>query len=386
MIRSIHFFRFFFAALLLLTPCSVEAQKFKASYLQHAYEKLELGADSINSQLITIRTDRAGVIEHIGFPLFSQKMRTLLPSPIYDYLEYAVLDHKYRLSENILQQQKIKFRNGTWEDLYHITSANDCTIDKVDNKWYIVTWNRPSAEPLAVAVPIDYELLANSTRKEMERNFVRNLKQFKPSKNASPVIEADELESLHRDGLLVKKGESFLIPEINSDTYYKLVTYQESGRVVISKFDKEEDITFEEDVPALLIDTNYPKETWANILLSPNHANISVDLSLEMLFVGYDKETVKTSLLQWLGYCKQAGYTPHYCYEGTAGNEGAAILIMLNQNEGHAHLVYLHADISRLEEKSQTFRGKTYLYIPTSNIQELFAKVAAGKSSPKTYE
>ncbi len=183
MICYTFFFKFLLATLLLLTPYSVEAQKFKASHLQCAYERLELETNSSNRHQISIRTDKDGVIEHIGIPMFNLKMRTLLPSPIYDYLEYAVLDHKYRLSENTLQQQKIKFRNGTWEDLYHITPANDCTIDKVDNKWYIVTWNRPSAEPLAVAVPIDYELLANSTRKEMEQSFVRNLKQFQPSKN-----------------------------------------------------------------------------------------------------------------------------------------------------------------------------------------------------------
>ena len=39
---------------------------------------------------------------------------------------------------------------------------------------YIVT--RQGKAPLTVAVPIEYELLANSSRKEMERNFCRDLK------------------------------------------------------------------------------------------------------------------------------------------------------------------------------------------------------------------
>ena len=59
---------------------------------------------------------------------------------------------------------------------------------------------------------------------------------------------------------------------------------------------------------------------------------------------------------------------------------------MYNRNEGYAHLAYLQTSVNHLANKSQTYSGKVYLYIPISNISELFAKNAAGKSSLKIYE
>lgn len=375
------------AGILFLIPGTTEAQTFKASHLQQAYEKLQIGKDPSTIEGLSIRTDETGTIEHLGIPLFNQQMRTLLPSPIYDYLEYALLDHKYHISDNKLQEQKIKFRNGSWNDLENIKPEYDCTIDNRDDKWYIVTWNRPTAEPLSVAVPIDYELLANSTRKEMERNFARNLKRHKPKAAKPLIIESDELESLHRDGLLVKKGEFFLLPEINTDTYYKFVVVQESGKTIVRETQGlVEDITFEEEMPALLINAQYPRETLANILLTPHHADINANLMLQLLYAGYHKETVDVSLHQWMSYCQSVGCTPYYIYEGTTDNQGAAILIMYNRNEGYAHLAYLHADIGQIENKSQSYTGKVYMYIPTSNIKELFAKRPTGKSTPKIYK
>ena len=372
---------------LLMTPCFLKAQTFKADHLQRAYEKLKLGSNPLIKQGLSIRTDEEGRIEHLGISLFNEEMRTLLPSPIYDYLEYALLNHQYQVSENTLQEQKIRFRNGSWDDLARISPKNDCVIENRDDKWYIVTWERPSNEPLSVLIPIDYELLANSSRKEMELNFARDLKRFKPAQPKPYIVEADELQSLHRDGLLVMKGQSFLIPEINSDTYFKLEIVKEEGKTMINdNKNKVVDVTFEEELPFLLQSCKYPRETLANILLTPHHADTNVSLSLELLYAGYHKESVSVCLTQWMGYCQSQGCLPYYIYERTNDNEGSAILLMHNRSEGYAHLAYLHCDISQLEAKKQNYTGKVYMYIPTSNIKELFAKVASGKSTPKIYE
>ena len=213
--------RIIFLGVFFLFSLALQAQTFKASHLQRAYEKLHLNTSSTNRSDLTIRTSDDGTIEHIGIPLFNDEMRKLLPSPIYDYLEFALLDHKYHITENTLQQQKIRFFNGSWTDLEMIKPSYNCTIDNRDDKWYVIKWSYNSKEILSVAVPIDYELLANSSRREMEQNFCQGLKQYKPGKPQPLIVESDELESLHRDGLLIKKGDSFLMPEINNDIYFR---------------------------------------------------------------------------------------------------------------------------------------------------------------------
>ncbi len=311
--------------ILLFSPFVVGAQTFKASHLQRAYEKLHLNSTSANRSNLTMRTSEDGTIEHIGIPLFSTKMRTLLPSPIYDYLEFALLDYKYHINENTLQQQKIRFRNGSWTDLESITPSDDCIIDNRDDKWYIVRWNRQGKAPLIVVVPIEYELLANSCRKEMERNFCRDLQHYQPTNE-------------------VKKK------------------YAQS------------------------INSTNPEKALSTILMTQGSGGVTVNLSLELLFAGYTKERVNVSLSQWMGYCRSVGCTPYYFYEGTTGDKTAAFLLMHNRSEGYAHLLSLRAATSQLSSPHQNYSGKVYMYIPTTNLADLFAKATGRKSTPKHYE
>ena len=71
--------------------------------------------------------------------------------------------------------------------------------------------------------------------------------------------------------------------------------------------------------------------------------------------------------------------------EGAKGDEASAMLLMYNRSEGYVHLLHLHAPVSLLEAKEQTYQGRVYMFIPTSNVADLFAK-ATGPSTPKTYE
>ena len=311
------------AGILLFSTFAAGAQTFKASYLRRAYEKLHLNTSSANRSDLTIRTSDDGTIEHIGIPLFSDEMRRLLPSPIYDYLEFALLDHKYHINENTLQQQKIRFHNGSWADLETIRPSDNCTIDNRDDKWYIVKWTKDNLDQLMVAVPIDYELLANSTRKEMEQNFSRHLKQYHPKRDRS-------------------------------------------------------------ECSASRLNGSVPQETLSNILMTSN-VPVQATLSLELLYAGFRKETMTISLSQWMGFCRSEGCTPYYIYEGAKGDQASAMLLMYNRSEGYAHLLHLHAAISQLEATEQTYQGKVYMFIPTNNVADLFAK-ATGPSTPKTYE
>ena len=314
--------RYIWAAVLLLFTVTLSAQSFKASHLQKAYEALKFSEQS--SKDLVIRKSADGTIEHIGIPLFRTEMRTLLPSPIYDYLEYALLDHKYQINENTLQQQKIRFFKGSWDDMEKIVPSDDCTIDNKDDKWYIVRWRRNAQEILSVAVPVDYELLANSTRREMEQDFSRNLKCYKP-------VGSPEASAAHR------------------------------------------------------LNASNPQETLSDIIMTPDHASVKANLSIKLLYTGFHKETIDVTLPQWMEFCDSEGCTPYYIYEGAVGNQASAMLLMHNRSEGYAHLLHFHAAISQLEAPTQTYQGKLYMYIPTNNITDLFAE-ATGKSTPKKFE
>ena len=95
-----------------------------------------------------------GEIEHIGIPLFNEIMRLLQPSPVYDFLEYAVLNWKYKINPNQLYLSKVIFKKGGWESLLQgQLKESECFIENRNDKLYIVTWRRNEKEIAVVGIP-----------------------------------------------------------------------------------------------------------------------------------------------------------------------------------------------------------------------------------------
>ena len=109
---------------------SLSAQNYKFDRLKSAASVLGLcvNADSLlpgkviniaakDGQLVHLRVNAMGEIEHIGIPLFHGYMRILQPSPVYDFLEYAVLNKRYKVNPNQLYLSKVIFKTESWHIL-----------------------------------------------------------------------------------------------------------------------------------------------------------------------------------------------------------------------------------------------------------------------------
>ena len=80
---------------------SLAAQNYKSDRLKRAADVvgLQISADSLlpdtmmmkkarDGRNVYLRTDPMGNVEQIGVPLFSEVMRILQPSPVYDFLDF----------------------------------------------------------------------------------------------------------------------------------------------------------------------------------------------------------------------------------------------------------------------------------------------------------
>ena len=165
-----------------------------------------------DGQLVCIRTNQSKVIEHVGIPLFNVEIRTLQPSPVYDFIEYAVLIWKYKLSDNLLYLSKVIFKKGDWNSLA-TRGLEDCesSITNKDDKLYIVTWRQNQEDIAVVGVPIEYELLANDNRRNIEKDFIKNLLEHRIDSAASPQssVTENELKIYSTGGLFVKEGDFY---------------------------------------------------------------------------------------------------------------------------------------------------------------------------------
>ncbi len=360
-----------YRSLLLLIWCiSVEntmAQQHDANVLKAA-KVLRLNLDSITKnvepgsaiiekkgQKLTIRIDRNGKIQHIGLPLFNQQIRVLQPSPIYDYLEYAVLDQKYHISENNLQLQQLKFRKGEWKELQNITDTLRCTINNVEDKFYEVTWSDNEKEIVSVSFPINYELLANSKRKDILEKFVNSLQQYEASSRYSRKMDSTKLKPFEKKGIYVQVGDSYTIPSINTNTYFR-------------KSQSTNDSCGYE----WLLDKNFPCETLANRLLSPGSFPDNPAMMVTCFLYNHRKVTIPTTLANWMGLCSEGGCTPYYGFEKNNQGKLTATLIMRNRDSGYDHILTITCQQEQLEGNALQLEAKAYLYTPSSNVSDLF--------------
>jgi hypothetical protein len=144
---------------------------------------------NINNQPIVVRTTSKGEVEHIGIPLFNSGIQRLMPSPVYDALEQMLLDHVYHVSDNTLPREHLTFERGSWSEMLKVTPVDECHIDNQDDKYYLVRWVRDGEPWISLRCPVNYELLAGSTRREMEQIFLRDLKTYTATPEAEKQID-----------------------------------------------------------------------------------------------------------------------------------------------------------------------------------------------------
>ena len=116
--------------------------------------------------------DGNAMVDHLGIVLFSETMKKENPSPIYDFLERAYLDHIYKVSDNNLYLNNIQFQVGSWDSFKKINASVPCSVNNGMDKFYTVKWQQNGKTLLSLAFPANYEYFANDSRRNLEQQFL----------------------------------------------------------------------------------------------------------------------------------------------------------------------------------------------------------------------
>lgn len=377
-----------------IVSLTLSAQNYKADRLRMAVKKmgLQITPDSLmpdttfslsakDGRVLCMRTDPMGDIEHVGIPLFNDVMRFLQPSPVYDFLEYAVLNWKYKINPNQLYLSKVIFKKGSWESLLsNQLNECDCMIENREDKLYIVTWKLEDKEIVSLGIPIDYELLNNDTRRNMERAFVRDLEASNPSivRPNPALVNEDSLSIYGTEGLFVIPGKSYIIDLLNQNVYYKLTTVYETTDTVINK--QPVTMTIDAVLPMVVRDPEFPAETFANLMMCDDNSVPDVTIDLNFHLSNYHRERVSMPLSQLKAFCHQQGCNLYFACDGIQNEKVRGVMFACNLPKGYNHLFSLRAPTEQLTSSSPTIQADVYLYIPPISKEKLFGTAPQKKS------
>ena len=376
---------------------SLSAQSYKADRLRAAVEAvgLQIVPDSLmpdttfvlvakDGRQVCLRTDPMGEVEHVGVPLFSDMMRLLQPSPVYDFLEYAALNWKYKVNPNQLYLSKVIFRIGSWGTLLkEKLSECDCYIENREDKLYVVSWKRGNKDIAVIGIPIEYELLNNDTRRNMERAFVKDLDSSKPlaTMPASTVVSEDDLSIYGTEGLFVLPGKSYIIDLLNQNVYYKLTTVYETADTVINS--KPVTMSMEAVQPVVVIDPEFPAETFANLMMCDDGSVPDATMELDFHLSNYHRQKVSMPVSQLKSFCRQQGCQLYFACDGVQKEYIRGVMFACNLPKGYNHLFSLRIPTEQLVSTTPTVQADVYLYIPPINKEKLFGTAPAKKSGVK---
>lgn len=333
--------------------------KFQAKYLESTAKSLSLSnLDSLkvgsniidrNGEKIVVVMNDYNMITHIGHQLFSPLLRTEHPSPVYNYMEFAMLDHKYHFNENPFVYKDMKFIKGSWKDMESINDSTAFSIEVLQNKLYVIGWFVDNVKIVELMIPINYERLSMVNRRELEQNIIRDIRAYKSQKTNVPRFDKKTLTQLEPE-VWVKEGEEYLAPEINNNMY----------------FSSEDSIIF-----SVLFDATKPVETISNLCTIGDVMREDCTIDIKFIKYDYTQESVSVKMKDFLSYMKHEGCIPYWGLENYEENKIEGSLFLYNKDKGFDHILKIDVNTRDIGSDNAKITATAYLLSPTTNVKDL---------------
>ena len=299
-----------------------------------------------------IRRNQYGEIEHIGLLLFSNEWRELRPSPVYDFLERALLERNLpNLDDQLrfhLLSEKVTFVKGHAQTVFKFKGDEAFSEECMELKVYSVSWSTPDGrELLKIDFNMDIELLSGCNSTELEAFFIKQLERYQDDGCSTIVlgnIRTDRNE-------YVEKRETFLIKEMKADLYF-------------SRDQQGWQLTMSDSSPAKAL---------SNLMLT-GRLFASPTLLLTIDKYGYTSEQMQVAYAKFVNVCIEDGCTPYFAIKGRNGREDyTGTLLLVNRTKGYVHMLIASVPALVLKRKGEgTIQGRLYLYIPMHNVSNQY--------------
>ena len=375
----------FFAVVLLTTTVTAFAQDapvFTSLKLERIYALLPrqcLTASSkgmICNELssdkpLYIKRNERNEITRIGIRLFPEQYAEVFSPEALHFLECTALEMllspKSPRTTSKLKEYKMNwlynnapFGEGLFQtfdvSLRAITDSSDFQLLR-DSLAFTAQWAHPVYGTTTVTFPAQYSLISGKDHKELGDELGQMLSVFQKSEierhvsNVEPV--SDEMLSRLNDSVqvYVKRGKSFLLPEINSNTYY-LKTNPYTYRLLYNK--------------------RYQDATLANLFISNSMPNQSLTLDITHRKYGFTEQKYQIKLSDFIAFFDEWKFETYVGFEPTNYPDIKAVVILYNREFNYVNMLLVDAVEDLFFENNSNIKCRMYAFIPSHNIKSLF--------------
>lgn len=289
------------------------------------------------------------------FNLFTDEVKTLYPSAVYDFLErylYEIdsLQGIGQYVEQRLRDDKVFFLKGSVPNVRKLVPEMPFEVKKSYNKFYEVTWfSKKGNAFLSIAFPMQYELLLGMSKIEIEKCFKDELLKH----NNYQVFVCDEKNvRKQEDGCwMTNPISNYHVEVLNTATFYSIT---ELGDTIP---------TFSKD------------DMWhsaANLFQGQISDIDGYSLYIEQNLYGFKKDQYIISLRKWLAYCQDMKLKVYFAIEEEHIDGLKGLLIAQSEDLGFNHMLSVIIPDDFVENKKAVIKGNLNAYIPTQNVKNLY--------------
>lgn len=349
--------------LLLVAPLNIRAQQvaFQSKLLSElgksigyvpSYELTEgiYDAGAIQGMPIIAQYDNRHTVTNLGLHIFSSQAREAYSSAVYDFLERYFLEllmwkDKTTLAQK-LKDDKVMFVEGSMESFRLINETTPYSINRVENKYYEVSWTKEDGTVLlSVAFPIQYELLLGMPQVEIANTMYDRIVG---ASRFTDIVTPDSVMQL--DGNIYQSVPSsyYQLEDVNNALYFK----EDNGQY------------------SLLVDTAFINYSATNVLQQVSCCNNPV--KMEQNVYGFKTMNYTLTLSQWINYCHDAGLSTYAAIEEEYDDALKVLVVAESKDLGYNHLLSFIVPRNFILQPSAEIKCKMSAFIPTHNVKNLY--------------
>lgn len=305
---------------------------------------------TIQGMPIIARYDNRHTIINLGLRLFSSEAKEAYASDVYDFLERYFLELLTWKDKSTLAQKlyddKVIFVTGSIESICDIDETMDYSINRVDNKYYELSWMKKDRTVLlSVAFPIQYELLLGMPQVEIANTMYDRIVG---APKYTEVVVPDTIQ--HLDGNIYRTMplSSYQLEDVNNALYFK----NDNGKY------------------SLLVDTVFINNSATNVMQQVSCCNNPI--KMEQSVYGFKTLNYTITLSQWINYCHSASLTTYAAIEEEYDDALKVLVVAESKDLGYNHLLSFIVPRNFIQQPSAEIKCKMSAFIPTHNVKNLY--------------
>ncbi|MDR2804719.1 MAG: hypothetical protein LBB85_03625 [Dysgonamonadaceae bacterium] len=310
-----------------------------------------------------VQYNSKGEMEHLGVSLFSAETKAMINRPVCNFIERVMLELVLQKSSADVKTRLREYKIGLTKNGFEYGKSSFTSLsrllDEIQNparfgirkdSLYTALWEFGDGNRLVLSFPATRELIFGTDKKESDESAGEWLATGECAETPpeSGDIDASRLQRIEGTDLYKRKGETFLINQINSDTYYQ-----------------RSDNRFQ---PVYHI--GYPEESLANLFITKA---IKSTLHLQITHRMYGGFTPEFTIPIKRLLCLIKEDFETYCVLHRSNTDGVKISVILhNRNYNYVHLLRITTDAEQLFRENGILKADLYTNIPQHNLKSLF--------------